>query len=77
MGLVSRAAPVQTAMRRLMCEMRQSRQTQRQFQNLPLRRPISTSSAERVEPLKCLGGQLQGKLTCGKLSTECRSLSGV
>jgi hypothetical protein len=39
--------------------------------------PTSTCTAERAEPLKCLGGQLRGKLTCGKLSTECRSLSGV
>jgi hypothetical protein len=44
---------------------------------LTVETPISTCSAERVEPLKCLGGQLQGKLTCGNLSTERRSLSGV
>jgi hypothetical protein len=37
---------------------------------------ISACPAERAEPLKCLCGQLQGKLTCGKLSTERRSFSG-
>jgi len=39
--------------------------------------PISACWAEGAEPLKCLSGQLQGKLTCRKLSTERRSFSGV
>jgi hypothetical protein len=39
--------------------------------------PISARTAERAEALKCFGGQLRGKFTCGKLSAECRSLSGV
>ncbi len=39
--------------------------------------PISTGPAERAEPLKCLGSQLQGKLARGNLSTEHRSFSGV
>jgi hypothetical protein len=38
--------------------------------------PISACPAESAEPLKCLSRQLQGKLTCGKLSTERRSFSG-
>jgi hypothetical protein len=38
---------------------------------------ISAWPAERAEALKCLSGQLQGKLTCRKLSTERRSFSGV
>jgi len=37
----------------------------------------STCTTERAQPLKCLGSELQGKLTCGKLLTECRSLSGI
>ncbi len=44
---------------------------------LAVEAPISTCTTERCEPLKCLGSQLQGKLTCGKLSTECSSLSGI
>jgi hypothetical protein len=39
--------------------------------------PISACPAERAKPLKCLFGQLQGKLTCGKLSTEHHGFSGV
>jgi hypothetical protein len=38
--------------------------------------PILACPAERAEALKCLSGQLQGKLTRGKVSTECRTFSG-
>jgi hypothetical protein len=41
---------------------------------LTVEAPISACS---VEVLKCLSGQLQGKLSFGKLSTERGSLSGV
>jgi len=34
-------------------------------------------ATQRAEPLKCFGSQPQGNLTCGKVSTERRSLSGI
>ena len=38
--------------------------------------PVLAWPGERAEALKCLSGQLQGKLARRKLSTERRSFSG-